>query len=151
MESETYPYGQKIKALTIAFERIVNANCAELDLTGAQGMILGYLNHHLDRFVYPKDIEKHFGLAHPTVSGLLQRLEYKGFITFTTASHDRRCKCITMTQKAIENGARNRALMENIDELLVQGFTPEERLQFWNLLSRAAKNVSSHREELNHD
>lgn len=151
MEAEVFPYGQKVKALSCAFNRLINAHSAAMELTGAQGMILGYLAHHQDNPVYPKDIERHFDLSHPTVSGLLQRLESKGFITFTVAPQDRRCKCIAMTQKALDNDARVRALMQSVDEQLVQGFTPEERWQFWNLLSRAAENVTPPKEGSNRD
>ncbi len=151
METESYRYGQKIKALSRAFDRAINATLAEMDLTCAQGMALAYLTRHADQDVYPRDLERHFKLSHPTVSGILQRLEAKGYITFATAAHDRRYKRIAVTQKALDNQQRNRAWVSAIDEQLVRGFTAAERQLFWDLLSRAAENVSPPKEEPHHD
>ena len=52
---------------------------ATMDLTAAQGHIMAYLDHQKAP-PCPKDIEEAFHLSHPTVSGLLARMEKKGFI-----------------------------------------------------------------------
>lgn len=143
LEADPLPYGQKIKALSLAFNQTANASFAELELTCAQGMILGYLNHSIQQTVYPKDIEQHFNLSHPTVSGLLRRLEAKGFIACVTDPQDRRCKRITLTEKAMESRRRGKIRFNAMDAQLVSDFTPEEKQQFWTLLCRAAENVKA--------
>ncbi len=151
MEPERYKYGKKIKALSGAFNRILNASCASMELTCSQGMILGYLAHNQDAPVYPRDLERYFDLSHATVSGLLQRLENKGLITFAVAPHDHRCKCVEMTQKAMEKDQIQRDAWEAANEQMVQGFSAEERRLFWELLSRAAENMTTQKEEKRHD
>lgn len=140
---EKYPYGQKVKALNRAFHQAANASFAALELTCTQGMLLGYLDHHRQAPVYPKDLEQHFELSHPTVSGLLGRMEAKGFIKITPDPNDRRCKRITLTEKAADAKKHSLAQMERLDEQLVSGFTEAEKAQFWSLLRRAAENVAN--------
>lgn len=151
MESEKYVYGRKIKALSGAFNRILNASCAAMELTCSQGMVLGYLAHHQDVSVYPRDLERFFNLSHATVSGLLQRLESKGLITFTVAPQDHRCKCVALTQKALERDQIQQDAWDAANEQMVQGFSAEERRLFWELLSRAAENMTTQKEEKRHD
>lgn len=147
MEHQTPPYGAKIKQLSTAFERAINFSLSQTGLTYAQGKLLGYLGHHMGGPVYAKDLEQHFHLTHPTVSGLLQRLEAKGFIAIQPETLDRRCKRIELTSQALENQARVRAMGDALDQLLVKGFTPQEQEQFWQLLSRAAENVEKMQQE----
>ena len=47
---------------------------ASMDLTSAQGHIMGYLAQR-SQPPCSRDIEETFHLSHPTVSGLLSRLE----------------------------------------------------------------------------
>lgn len=140
---EKFQYGRKIKALNRAFHQAANASFAQLELTCTQGMLLAYLDHHRDCPVFPKNLEQFFELSHPTVSGLLARLEAKGFIMIAPDPNDRRCKQITMTEKAVQarkNGARQ---MDQVDQQLVSGFTAEEKALFWKLLCKAADNVAA--------
>lgn len=139
---EKLPYGRKIKALNRAFHQAANASFASLELTCTQGMFLTYLDHHRDTPVYPKDLEQFFELSHPTVSGLLGRMEAKGFVSIAPDANDRRCKRIALTKKAHDAIRRGLAQMEQLDEQLVSGFTEEEKAQFWSLLCRAAENAA---------
>lgn len=142
-------YGRKIKALNRAFHQAANASFADMELTCTQGMLLAYLARHKEETVFPKDLEQFFELSHPTVSGLLNRLEAKGFITVTPDLQDRRCKRIAMTEKAVQARERTAAQMAALDLQLVSGFTEQEANQFWQLLCRAADNVAE--KEEHHD
>lgn len=144
MDTTERRYGMKARQLSHAFERVINANCAQMDLTCSQGMLLRYLSVHRDQPVFAKDIEQHFSLTHPTVSGLLQRLESKGFITILPDQHDRRCKQIFLTQRALDNHESLSAAMMALNEQLTAGFSQEEQDCFWTLLCRAVDNVEQY-------
>ena len=105
-------------------------NLEKMDLTASQGRLMAFLFHRGDSPTYAKDVETTFQLTHPTVSGLLSRLEQKGFIALETDLKDRRSKRIVVLEKG-------RACHERI----VRGFTPEEREQFRKFLQRAIDNV----------
>ena len=72
--------GFKIKIISKLLTQNMNNSITSLDLTSSQARVLGYLCYRTQRQekVYPRDIERHFRFTHPTVSGLLQRLEAKG-------------------------------------------------------------------------
>jgi DNA-binding MarR family transcriptional regulator len=113
---------------------------AQMELTAAQGHIMGYLAHR-DTPPCSRDIEEVFHLSHPTVSGLLSRLEKKGFIEFRPDEADRRCKRICMLPKGHECIELMHQTICSTEQQLVQGFTEEECAQFSALLERAIANM----------
>lgn len=80
-------------------------------------------------------------MSHPTVSGLLSRLEQKGFLQLRPDPHDRRCKRIFVQPKGLECQQTMHQIIKTNEERLVQDFTPEEKEQFGRLLQRAIANM----------
>ena len=112
----------------------------ELELTGSQGRILAYLVHAKTP-PCPRDLEAEFHLTHPTVSGLLSRLEQKGFVELRTDPEDRRVRRIYVLEKGRQcHEVMHNTILEN-EQRMVAGFTPEEQEIFSNLLSRAIRNM----------
>ena len=72
-------YGPRLKMLHCCTDQAITSSLAEMELTAAQGHIMGFLAHQKEP-PCPRDIEEAFQLSHPTVSGLLSRLEKKEFI-----------------------------------------------------------------------
>ena len=66
-------YGHQLRILHWQFDQTVSGALAQMDLTAAQGQIMGFLSHREPPC--SRDIEEAFQLTHPTVSGLLSRLE----------------------------------------------------------------------------
>ena len=111
-----------------------------MDLTAAQGHIMAYLAH-AQQPPCPRDLEAEFHLTHPTVSGLLSRLEQKGFLQLRTDPEDRRCKRIYVLEKGMQcHEVMHRTIQEN-ERLMTEGFTPEEKEVFSDLLQRAIRNM----------
>ena len=135
-------FGHRLRILHWCTEQAVTNALTKMDLTSAQGRILGYLAMHKTA-PCAKDIEGVFHLSHPTVSGLLARLEKKGFIEFRSDEADRRCKRIYLLSKG---KACNISLYETIcttEDRLTEGFTPEEKEQFLSYLNRAIANMGA--------
>ena len=86
-------------------------------------------------------MEEAFGLSHPTVSGLLSRLEKKGFLELIPDAHDRRCKRIRVLPKGRQCMERLHESIQTSEEKLVADFSPEERELFFQLLDRAIRNL----------
>ena len=133
-------YGPRFRLLHWCNDQILNDALAQMDLTASQGRIMGFLAHH-PQPPCAKDIEEHFHLSHPSVSGTLARMEKKGFITFCPDEHDRRCKRILMLPKGIECHAHMEQVIGQIEQQVVAGFTPAEQEQFSCLLDRAIRNM----------
>ena len=147
-------YGHYTRILHWCTDQRITAALAEMDLTASQGPILGFIAH---RKIAPcaRDIEEVFRLSHPTVSGLLSRLEKKGFIEFFPDETDRRCKRIRLLPKGMECIAIMHQTIEQIETRMVQDFTDEEKELFFQLLNRAIANMGGdphkckHKEEPN--
>lgn len=122
---------------------------ASMDLTAAQGHIMGFIAH-AGCPPCSRDIEEAFQLSHPTVSGLLSRLEKKGFVEFRPDEHDRRCKRIYILPKGRQcNEMMHNTILEN-ERRMVRDFTEEEKAQFAGLLERAIANMGGGPEKRNH-
>ena len=67
-----------------------------------QCAVLDYLLGSSKEFVNQKDIEKALSLKNPTVTGILKRLDEKGFILAVPSNQDKRCKNIYPTEKAYD-------------------------------------------------
>lgn len=113
----------------------------KMDLTAAQGRLMTYVVHRGERPTYAKDVEAELHLTHPTVSGLLSRLEQKGFVELQTDLNDRRSKRIVISQKGLAYHERMHAVVSENESRIVQGFSPEEKAQFAHFLQRAIDNV----------
>ena len=117
-------------------EQTLTAAMEEMELTAAQGHLMGYLIHSREPRC-PRDVEKAFHLSHPTVSGLLSRLEQKGFVELRTDPEDRRFKRIYLLPKAWQLDERISRTLEGNERKMTDGFTQQEREEFAALLQRA--------------
>ena len=122
------------------FDQAVSNALAQTDLTAAQGHIMAFLIHRQEA-PCSRDIEEAFQLSHPTVSGLLSRLEKKGFIEFRPDPSDRRCKRIYILPKGQDcHEIMHRIIHEN-EEKMVAGFTEAEKELFAQFLTRSITNM----------
>lgn len=138
----THHYGYLLKVLSGCMKASMDNALASMDLTSAQGHIMGYLAQR-SQPPCSRDIEETFHLSHPTVSGLLSRLEKKDFIELRPDETDRRCKRIYMLPKGKElNETMNRVILDN-EAQVVAGFSPEERELFTSMLLRAIDNMGA--------
>ena len=135
-----FHYGHMARILHSAVSQSITQALEEMELTSAQGRIMGFLAHRKEP-PCAKDIEEEFHLSHPTVSGLLSRLEKKDFIEFRPDEKDGRCKRIYVLPKGLACHERIFHTIQENEERIVRGFTPEEKAQFADLLARAARNM----------
>ncbi|MBP3673268.1 MAG: MarR family transcriptional regulator [Oscillospiraceae bacterium] len=133
-------YGPRFRALHWCTEQIMSTALADMDLTSAQGHIMGFIVHQSTP-PCSRDIEEAFHLSHPTVSGTLSRMERKGFIEFRPDENDRRCKRIYILPKGLECHERMTHTIESIEQQILRGFTPEEQALFSQFLNRAITNM----------
>ena len=133
--------GHRVRILSQAIRQAIDRKLCDLDLTGQQSFIIRYLSERQGEVVYPKDIERRFNLTHPTVSGLLSRLEQKGFLELKTDPSDRRSRQIIISGKGLACHERMHAVITENESRIVQGFTQEEKTLFTQFLQRAIENV----------
>ena len=135
-------YGHLLRILHWCTDQAMTNALEKMELTAAQGHIMGYLAHRKDP-PCPRDIEEEFHLSHPTVSGLLNRLEKKDFIRLLPDEQDRRCKRIHVCPKGRECQENMHRVIQDNERRIVEGFTEEEQRQFAEFLSRAITNMGA--------
>ena len=135
-----YHYGHLLRILHWCTDQAMTNALEAMELTAAQGHIMGYLAHQVQP-PCPRDIESEFQLSHPTVSGILSRLEQKGFIELRTDPDDRRCKRIYILEKGQQcHDLMHKTIVHN-EQKLVEGFSREEQELFAAFLQRAITNM----------
>ncbi len=145
-------FGYMLRVLYWCTDQAMTNALEKMELTAAQGHIMGYLSHR-DEPACARDVEQAFCLSHPTVSGLLSRLEKKGFLEFRPDEADRRIKRIHILPKGKQcSELMHRTILDN-ERRMVQDFTEEEKLRFYDYLSRAIDNMDGNpcKEESRHD
>lgn len=133
-------YGHLLRILHWCTDQTMTNALCEMDLTAAQGHIMGFLAHRKQQ-PCSRDIEEAFHLSHPTVSGLLARLEKKGFIEIRPDEQDRRCKRIYVLPKGQECNEMMHNTIRSNEKRIVQGFTEAEQELFAAFLERAIDNM----------
>ena len=116
-------------------DKHMNEGLKKYDLTKTQRDILGYLHFTDKNPVIQKDIEEHFHISNPTVTGILNRLEQKGFIERKRSLKDKRVRTIVLTKK-LDN--RNQVKIKKIS-MIFHGFyctlkIPEEKALFFRVV-----------------
>ena len=133
-------YGHLARILHWCTDQAMTSALDSMELTAAQGHVMGFLTRQKEP-PCARDIEEAFHMSHPTVSGLLSRLEQKGFIQLRPDLNDRRCKRIHILPKGLECHQTMYQTILDIEHQLVQDFTPEEKEQFAIFLQRAIANM----------
>lgn len=118
--------GYLIKKLHIQTECTMAAAVKEMGLTPSQTMAIGYLRHHTDQEVSPIDLSRHFDISHPTVVGILKRLEEKGYVTMERSKTDSRRKIIVLSDKTDVLDRKIKETIAHTEEVLRKDISPED-------------------------
>ena len=134
--------GAYFKSITNALDRKFNRDLDQFDLTLSQASTLMFLHFNQDKEISQIDIQNKFNLTNPTVTGILKRLELKGFICRTTSSSDGRRNIIRLTEKSAQLEQLLAQGIANAENQMTNGFTEEEKDILISLLGRVLVNIS---------
>lgn len=139
---ERLPIGFMFKQINNIYEKDFNNELRGLGITASQCAVLDYLLGSSKEFVNQKDIEKALSLKNPTVTGILKRLDEKGFILSVPSNQDKRCKNIYPTEKAYDIQKKMDNYRKKIDKKLTIGMNKKEVAALEKMLERVLYNVS---------
>lgn len=139
---EKLPIGFLVKQINNVYEKECNNRLRRLGITASQCGVLDYLFHSRKEEINQKDVEKALSLQNPTVTGLLKRLEEKGYILIVPSTKDKRCKNIYLTEKAYDIQKRMEADRKKIDKKLTIGMTKKEKQSLQKMLEKVLYNVA---------
>ena len=129
IEKESNRVGLAIRrldhVLTKNLEASVKAEGID-EITLMHGWIIRYLYENRDNDVFQKDIEKNFSIGRSSVTGIIQIMEKKGYISREFVAHDARLKKVTLTERGIKSHQKIEELICRQNEKLTQGIDEEE-------------------------
>lgn len=126
MENRKQPIGFLIKQINNVFEKELNDRLRTVGITSSQCAVLDYLFHTNKEEVNQRDVERNLNLKNPTVTGLLKRLDEKGYILCVPNEEDKRKKNIYLTEKAYDIQRRMEADRKKLDKRLTMGMSKKE-------------------------
>lgn len=129
-----------MKQITDKIKAAADADLKNRNLTLSQVRVLEYISSK-GGSVTQKSIEEYLDVSHPTVVGIVARLEKNGYLICYSDKTDRRNKIVAMTERSarvIHEVQRKIAAQE---EKLLQGLSAEEIEQLRRLLNTILKNV----------
>ena len=103
--------------------------------------VLLYLKRHEEDKLTQRDLETGLTLKNPTVTGLLNRLEEKGFITREQNLNDKRSKFIKMTEKTQRVLDDAYLYIQELDAKMLNGISKEEQEQLFKYMYKILDNL----------
>jgi len=134
--------GIYLKKIDILFDSKCNKKLKKFDITHAQFKTLKYLLENKNKEVNQKDLEKHFNLSNPTVTGILNRLELKKFVIRIVDEADGRFKKIKLCEKAIAIEEDLIQIADDMENSLVKQMSELEIKNAFEILEKILKNIS---------
>ncbi len=134
--------GFLIKTISERFRSSIGEAVCERGLTMSQMMVLQILREN-GGSSNQRYIERWLEVAHPTVVGLVTRLEKNGFVTSRTDPENRRNKIVEMTDKSYQAFNFFESGYQDFKKLVFKGFSEEEKELLLCYLERLRENLES--------
>lgn len=126
--------GYLIKNINDKLEAKANADLKEHGLTLAQSRVLAILNERSDTNTTQKELEDLMRVSHPTMVGIISRMESGGFVVSYINPRDRRNKIVAMTEKAAAVGRNMADVIECHENELLKTLSDSERRELARML-----------------
>lgn len=142
---EKMPLGLMFAIIDRAFKKKVDKKIQDMELTPVQFRILGEISHLESKGVEEinqRDLEKVEKITHPAMTGIIQRLESKGFIICTPSPRDKRYKKISCTDKTTDIHKMIDIMDEQLLAELCQGLSREEIDTYVRITKHIIKNIN---------
>lgn len=132
--------GYQFKMIHEKIKTRADADLKRHDITLMQTRVLGFLSD-MGGQATQKEIEDDLQVSHPTVVGLVSRMEQKEFLTTRPDPMDRRNKLVRLTEKAQKLDREIDQTVEQQDAELLKGFTDEQIDELMGYLDRIIRNL----------
>ena len=132
--------GYLIKRINDKLAVRADAELKQYHLTMSQGRVFLYLSSRGGQATQ-KEIETFLGVAHPTVVGLVSRMEQNGYVTCWPCE-DGRNKYVKLTPQAEVIDKDMQENMHANEEMLLAPLSPEDRERLRDLLLTVAEHLA---------
>lgn len=139
MSNEREPIGKLVKIVNQIFETYLNNSLKDINLTSSQTAILMYIcynyKHNID--INQVNIQDRFNLSNPTVTGILNRLADKNFITRIRDGRSNKIIPTDISLLIMEDGQRQ---VSQIEDKILCVLTPSEIANLSDILLKIINN-----------
>ena len=133
----------KLKMIDDCIKKKANNDLVEMDLTIVQHRTLVYLVRQPEHAAELKAIEREFRVSQPTVAGIAQRLEAKGYVEALGHPTDKRVKLIRLTPQGEELCRRSWEKMKTRMDGMTAGLSQEDLSELDRLLDVVYRNIEA--------
>lgn len=132
-----------LRSIVHAMKQMLDNKLLPYDITNQQARLLGYLDNQLKKGkeIVQKDLERDMKLRGPSITSLLQGLERKGLILRSTGNEDGRTKQVGITEKGRAVIEEVESSFRELEQLLVEGMSEEEKVNYLRLLQISFNNL----------
>lgn len=132
--------GMLVKRLADKIKTSVDVLLKEQGLTFSQTAVIGFLSQR-GGTATQKEIEDHLQVSHPTVVGIVTRLEKNGFVACSVDEKDRRNKIVRATDQAMNTLDFMRAGRDKMEEKLTKNLSEEQLAEFYRIINIMCENL----------
>lgn len=132
--------GGIIKYISDKVRQKADNNLKDHNVTLSQVRILNFLWRQ-EGSCSQKQIENFLQVSHPTVVGLVSRMEQSGYIHTSVSSDDKRNKIVTVTDSGMALASELCRFMDDMDNRMLEGLSEEQQSQLADMLLTVAKNL----------
>ena len=130
-----------LKLLIKTFEQRAVADFSAQGLTLTQAKMLAFLNEKPGKSATQKEMEIFFNVSHPTITGVVQRLEIRGLVISEQPKKGRESKQVMLSDKGIETCRENDKSACIYCRAMMQGITKEEESELADILKKMYENI----------
>lgn len=125
--------GYLIKNINDKLKIKADADLKRYNLTFTQSRVFAFLQENGGQATQ-KEIELFLDVSHPTVVGIVSRMEQNGYVTTWIDSKDKRVKNVKLTKQAEEIGIDMEQNMLKNEKMLLSPLTEEEAKKLKEML-----------------
>ena len=115
-----------------------------IDITPVQTHVLLYLDRHGGEATQ-SEVVAHLRVKPSTANGIIDRMEEKHLVRRSVSTRDARQKRVVLTEKGREKQTQIRTVFAETEDVIAQGFSPEDRETLFDLLQRVRTNLEEDR------
>ncbi len=132
--------GGIIKYISDKVRQKADNNLKDHNVTLSQVRVLNFLWRE-NGSCSQKQIEDFLQVSHPTVVGLVSRMEQSGYIHTSVSPDDKRNKIVTVTDSGMALASELCRFMDDMDNRMLEGLSEEQQSQLADMLLTVAKNL----------
>ena len=140
--------GPKIKIANTLIEKELNKEFGEIfrdySLTGAQISLMIYLYDSKERKITQKEVADIFVLSHPTIRGIVKRLEANKLIVTSRLENDQRQIVLELSNEGFnlidKNIFKIQTIMTNINKRITKDLSKQEISELEQVLNKISAN-----------